>query len=321
MTTTPQPPEPKYPPPSTVPTRRERLRARADQARDWAETNQQRIEAMRPEHATVEIGFRMIDHDIRIAGGVLGGGLAYRLFFFGLALAVLTAGGLGFGASSGSNLEAAAHDVGLTDTVSQSVADAAENAQSGRWWLLLTGLVLVAWSSRGLFRALRLVHAAAWRTSVPPSNIVRGTGAVVAVTGAAFVFLAAIGRARAEFGILAGFVATALITAAFVALWIWVSASLPSQPVPWTAFVPGAVLLTVGFQLLNIGTALFLADRLASSSALYGALGVAATVLFYLYLVGRLVVWAAELNAVTWWYSHPAEADKLGDGPARLPGS
>lgn len=274
---------------------------------------------MRPNHPTVEIVYRVIERDIRIAGGVLGGGLAYRLFFFVLAIAVLGAGGLGFGANSGEDVESAAEDVGLTHALSSSVADAAAQAQSGRWWLLLTGIFLVAWTSRGLFRALRLVHAAAWRTAVPPSNIVRGTGAVVAVAGAAVVFLLAVGRVRAEFGLLTGLLITLAITAAFVGLWVWVSASLPSADVPWTAFVPGAVLLTVGFQLLNIATALFLADRLASSSELYGALGIAATALFYLYLLGRLVVWAAELNAVAWRFSHPDDPMPTDHGGAELP--
>ena len=31
-----------------------------------------------------------------------------------------------------------------------------------------------------------------------------------------------------------------------------------------------------------------------------GALGLATTALFYLFLVGRGVVWSAELNAVVW---------------------
>jgi uncharacterized BrkB/YihY/UPF0761 family membrane protein len=318
MTQTPPTSEREDPPHTTASTR-ERLRARAVRARDWAEERHGQLESMRPDHPPIEIGFRMIEHDIRIAGGVLGGGLAYRLFFFVLGLAVLVAGGLGFGARSGENVESAAEDVGLTHAVSNSVADAAEQAQSGRWWLLLTGIFLVAWTSRGLFRALRLVHAAAWRTTVPPSSIVRGTGAVVAVTGAAVVFLVAVGRVRAEFGLLMGFLITVAITAAFVGLWVWVSASLPSGNVPLTAFIPGAVLLTVGFQLLNIATALFIADRLASSSALYGALGIAATALFYLYLLGRLVVWGAELNAVVWWYSHPDDPMAPGHRPADPP--
>jgi hypothetical protein len=40
--------------------------------------------------------------------------------------------------------------------------------------------------------------------------------------------------------------------------------------------------------------------KLANASELYGALGLATTALFYLFLIGRGVIWAAELNAVNW---------------------
>jgi membrane protein len=41
----------------------------------------------------------------------------------------------------------------------------------------------------------------------------------------------------------------------------------------------------------------YLARRVASASELYGSLGVAAAILVWLYLIGRLVVAAAMLNA------------------------
>ena len=54
---------------------------------------------MRSRNRVVETGYRMLERDARIAGGVLGGGLAYRLFFWTLALSVLVFGGLGFTAA------------------------------------------------------------------------------------------------------------------------------------------------------------------------------------------------------------------------------
>jgi uncharacterized BrkB/YihY/UPF0761 family membrane protein len=39
---------------------------------------------------------------------------------------------------------------------------------------------------------------------------------------------------------------------------------------------------------------------LASASAIYGIIGLAGTFLFYLFLIGTGVIWAAELNAVIW---------------------
>jgi uncharacterized BrkB/YihY/UPF0761 family membrane protein len=87
---------------------------------------------------------------------------------------------------------------------------------------------------------------------------------------------------------------------AFGGVWLWASSQLLPPNIPRSAHLPGAVVFALGYQVLNVFVAFFLADRLASSSALYGALGVAGTILFYLYLLGRLVVWSAELNAVVY---------------------
>ena len=64
--------------------------------------------------------------------------------------------------------------------------------------------------------------------------------------------------------------------------------------------MPGAVLFAIGLEALHVLTVYYLADRLADQSALYGALGLAASLLFFLFLIGRGVVWSAELNAVIW---------------------
>jgi hypothetical protein len=44
----------------------------------------------------------------------------------------------------------------------------------------------------------------------------------------------------------------------------------------------------------------YIAAKLERASALYGGLGMAATLLFVLYVVGRLVVSSALLNAELW---------------------
>ena len=66
----------------------------------WVETTRghgeallARLEASRGDHATIEIGFRWLLRDKEIAGGVLGGGLAYRFFFWVLALSLLLSRG------------------------------------------------------------------------------------------------------------------------------------------------------------------------------------------------------------------------------------
>ena len=98
-----------------------------------------------------------------------------------------------------------------------------------------------------------------------------------------------------------GALATFCVALLFGAVWLWVSARLPSADgARWTAFIPGAVLLALGIEALHLFTVFYLQTKLANASDLYGVLGLATTALFYFFLIGRGVVWAAELNAVVW---------------------
>ena len=277
------------------------LRARAETARVRGIALRAQLEEQRPEHVSVETGFRWLYRDKEIAGGVLGGGLAYRFFFWTLALAVLIAGGLGFASASGADVAADSREAGVTSSLATTVATAAEQSETGRWWLVLSGIVLVLWSSYTLLRALHLVHAAAWRVTPPPLR--KAPSAIGILLVAPVVLLAgaaAAGWVRAHTDDVVGLVATVGIGAVYGAMWLWVSMQLPSRKAPWTAFLPGAVLFGVGLEAMHVFTAYFLQVKLANASELYGVLGVATTTLFFLFLVGRGVVWSAELNAVFW---------------------
>ena len=277
------------------------MRDRASSARSRGIALRRDLEARRAEHDSVETAFCWVQRDKDIAGGVLGGGLAYRFFFWVLALTVLLTGGLGLASASGANVAGSSRDAGVTKGLAAIIANAAEQSESTRWWLLVSGLVLYLWFSYGLLRALHLVHAAAWRIPPPPlRHLPRAVGFVVA---APFVLLGAAGTAgwiRAHTANPIGLVATLAVAVAVGAVWLWVSLYLPSKEVPWTAFVPGAILFGLGLEVLHVFTAYFLETKLANASELYGVLGLATTALFYLFLIGRGVVWAAELNATVW---------------------
>ena len=287
------------------------MRAKAEALTARGQEYMARLERERPRHASVEVGFRVLVRDRQIAGGVLGGGLAYRLFFWALALAVLVCGGLGIAAASGDNVNSAAQDAGLTTAVAASISSAAQQSESGRWWLLTVGLFSVVWFSWSMLRAFRLVHAAAWQIPPPPlRNAPRALACVLAVPLVLIAFVILSGWIRAHTNSPAGLVATLAVGVIFAAVWLFASSWLPAPDVPLTAFLPGAIALGIGLEGLHIFTVYFLANRLAGASALYGALGLAATMLFYLFLVGRGVIWAAELNSVVW----SVRTEHAGDG-------
>jgi uncharacterized BrkB/YihY/UPF0761 family membrane protein len=277
------------------------VKARGEAWRARGGTLMADLERRRPERASIEVAFRWLVRDKEIAGGVLGGGLAYRFFFWVLALTVLLAGGLGFASSSGTDVESEAENAGITGSLASTIATAAQQSETGRRWLVFSGAALVLWFSFGLLRALRLVHAAAWRVPPPPlRNLPRAIAFVVAAPLVLIVVSAFSGWVRANTADTVGVLVTLALGVCFGAVWLWVSTWLPSKDVPWTAFLPGAILFGVGLEALYVFTAYYLQIKLANASELYGALGLATTALFYLFLVGRGVIWAAELNAVVW---------------------
>jgi uncharacterized BrkB/YihY/UPF0761 family membrane protein len=257
------------------------LKARGEAWRARSLAMRDALEGKRPEHASIEIAFRWLVRDKEIAGGVLGG--------------------LGFASSSGTDVQADAENAGVAGSLASTIATAAQQSETGRWWLVISGAALVLWFSFGLLRALRLVHAAAWRVPAPPlRNLPKAIAFVIAAPLVLLAASAFSGWVRANAADPVGVLVTLGLGACFGAVWLWVSMWLPSQEVPWTAYLPGAVLFGVGLEALYVFTAYYLQIKLANASELYGALGLATTALFYLFLIGRGVIWAAELNAVTW---------------------
>jgi uncharacterized BrkB/YihY/UPF0761 family membrane protein len=282
--------------------------SRAERVRARLEAAQSRAEAARSTSSAVDALWSFGSNDRLLGGSLLAGALAYRLFLWLLPLALVLAAGLGFiGAADREAPEELAGDLGLTAYVSSSVADAADQARGGRWALLVIGLVALTISSAAGAKTVRAIHARAW--GMPPSA---AKGSATAVVG--FVGFSVLGVAVTLAGGWAsdrspglGVAVRLLTVLAFAALWLAASTRLPRpRGVPWIALVPGAVLFGVGAQLLHLVTVFYLAGKLQSSSELYGALGGAAAVLLWLFLIGRLVVGSAVLNATLWERRHGA---------------
>jgi uncharacterized BrkB/YihY/UPF0761 family membrane protein len=263
------------------------------------ETLVARLHEERPRRAPVDVAFRLLRRDTHVAGGILGGGMAYRLFFWTLALAVLVAGGLGF--VPGSKLTGAAGQAGITKQVATTVATASRQAHDNRWSLVVIGAVLVIVTSWAVLRTLRLIHAAVWQIPVP--RVRRAPHALAAVAVGPFVLAllaGATGWVRTHTDLLGGIVAILIWGVATGGLWLLASLRLPRRDAPWTALIPGAVVVGLGAEAIHAVTAYYLATKLATASQLYGTLGLTATLLVYLYMFGRVIVVAAELNAVMW---------------------
>ena len=81
------------------------------------------------------------------------------------------------------------------------------------------------------------------------------------------------------------------------AILTWMLSLLPRDAAPWTAMIPGGVLLGVGLRLLSLAASTYFAYRLDHSNDLYGSLSIAIVLMLYLFLLARLFVAAQFVNA------------------------
>jgi uncharacterized BrkB/YihY/UPF0761 family membrane protein len=83
-------------------------------------------------------------------------------------------------------------------------------------------------------------------------------------------------------------------------LWLGIELLLPHGDTPVSALVPGVLVMVLALQLLYIATIYYFSHRLATSGDLYGSLGVAATLLLWLFVIARVFVLTMFLDASLW---------------------
>jgi len=243
----------------------------------------------------------VLTRDRRHGGGLLAGALAFRLFGALLPLALLVAVLLGYAATvDRAAAQEAGEATGISKALLASVAESSRLTAGTRWVVGLTALITLLWAATSAARAIRAVHSIAWNGSVGRYRrpLHAGLGLLAVLAACALIFGAAT-RARAEYGLL-GLLVTLASFGGFFAIWLVAERLLPHEDAPWTALVPGAALFAIGVQLVHLVTVLFIAGKVERASETYGSLGVAFTVLFWLYVVSRVIVASAMLNAALW---------------------
>jgi membrane protein len=275
------------------------IRSKAVGIQAGAKRYAERAEASRGNHGSVDATYMMLDRDAEVGGAIMAGSLAYRLFIWLLPLALVAIGGIGVGAAAASDsASSAARSLGLRGVVSHSVAQAAQG--SSRWYAILIGIPILVWATRNLLRAVVVVHRLVWGDE---RNV--GQKATLAATLRFLVLFLGYFLVRelaVHVGTWTGSYAlrTVVGLAGIFAWWLLVSLRLPHHSARWYALIPGALLMAVGLEIVSDLGSYLIASRVNSGESAYGALGIAAGLLFGLYLVSRLVVASALLNATIW---------------------
>jgi membrane protein len=242
----------------------------------------------------------MAERDSEVGGGIIAGALAYRLFIWLLPLALVAVAGLGFAADTASESpEDAAEKLGLEGLISNSIANAADSPN--RWYALLIGIPVLVWATRSVLRVLIGAHRLVWtdvRARAPKPGLLptlRLLGLLVC-----FSLVSTAASAVREWSPGPGALATLLALVPYAGLWMLVSMRLPHRDAPWTALVPGAAAFALGMELLHAVIVYVITPWALAKQGTYGALGVAAALLVGLFLISRLVVAAAVVNATLW---------------------
>ena len=267
--------------------RSDRMRVRFAAARARAKSASER-------HVSVAVPFRAAERNRRVASSVLAGGIAYRLFLWLLPVGLILGGALGL--MDAGSAEDAVEGGGLPAAVVNAIGDAARAADSDWWWLLAVGVTGLFYAGYSGAKAVQLIHSLVW--DEPPSRT-KPLKASLAFSGIVCAFMAAVALTQwlREETWLVGLLAATLTIAPLAGLWLWASLRLPHRDVSWRALLPGALLVAIGFQLLHQLIENFLEPKLEKSTSLYGALGAVTTLLFFMYIVGSLVVAAPVLNS------------------------
>ena len=235
------------------------------------------------------------------AAGLLAGGLAYRLFFWLVPLGLVLASVLSFWVDEDRvGLQDAARNFGISGAATQSAMKAIAEEHHARWYFLLAGIVLLVWFGIGVIRALNVAHAVAW--SLRPEKLRRPLFAGLAFSGIVIALIAVSASTqflREEYGVTGLWVTIALFVF-YLAAVLWIMDKLPHRSTSWRDLLPGALLVALGTEVIHLVVVLYLVPKLGHSSELYGALGSATVILLWLYLLARLLVAAAFLNAALW---------------------
>jgi YihY family inner membrane protein len=263
-----------------------------------------RLQRARADYGWFDVAFRTFKRFSEDDAGSYAAALTYYTFFSIFPLLLFAAAVLGYVTFGNDSLRQDLLTSGLQTVPILKDAltpESLETIMENRDSIALTGAVLALYSGSGAIVALEHALNKIYHVADEPNFLskrirslmwlaILGIGAVAslalsAVTGWAPGPLATI------LALIAGLtVNTGLFATAFK--------FLPGKAMPWTDVLPGAIVAAVGFELLKVGGALYLARGEAARSATFGAFAAAAVLLIASYLIAQVTLLAAEVNAV-----------------------
>lgn len=268
-------------------------------------------------------------------GGAVASAATVMFFVSLFPLMLVAISVLGFVSAGNSDLASEiVEQLGLSGAGAELVQDAITTAQSSRRAASIVGIVGLLWSGLGVASAVSLAVRTPWQRK--GEGMLSKAYGFVWLVGGGLTFVGAMGSG-ALLGLLPDSIPRVVTSVGLLALglalelafFLWTFWILGDRRAGWRALVPGAIVGAIGFEVLKLVGTILVPRMVASSSALYGPLGVVFAVLAWLAFFSRLVVYASALNAEMYEEEHgtvtleikalrfegevPLEADRGGD--------
>ena len=259
------------------------------------------LERWRARWQVLDVILRVTERFGAIGGGPLAASIALSTFVSLFPLLLVAIAVIGFLSSGDAEFASrVVSDLGLSGRSADVVTDAIGAAEGSRQAASIVGLAGLLWSGLGVIGSLQTAVNAAWQETgrglvdrLVALRWLVGAGALLVASGALGRLLALLPGWAVPLTIVLGLAVSTV-------LFVWTYTTLGHSHVGWRAHLPGALLVAVGFELLKLVGAVWVPRAVASSSALYGSLGVVFAILAWLLVYGRLVVYGAVVNVLRW---------------------
>ncbi|HEV7719941.1 MAG TPA: YihY/virulence factor BrkB family protein [Iamia sp.] len=243
-------------------------------------------------------------------GGSVASATTVQFFIALFPLILVAIAVIGFLSSGDSTVAGDIIDgLGLEGAAARNVQDAIETAQRSRRAASVVGLAGLLWSGLGVTTAVSLAVRTPWQRKVEGIKA-KGFG-LVWLLGGALTFGGSLGAGallnRTPEAVPRPVIAAGLILlglALELGFFLWTFWILGDRRAGWRAFVPGAVLGALGLEVLKLVGTVVVPRMVASSSSLYGPIGVVFAIIAWLTIFSRLIVYSSALNAVRYEEVH-----------------
>jgi membrane protein len=257
-----------------------------------------------------------------VHGNELASAVTLAAFVSLFPLLLVTTAVLGFFSAGGTDVAGdVVSELGLTGEAAETVRNAVSAAEDNRRVASVLGLAGLLYSGLGLVGALQYAYNSVWQ--VKGRGVIDKAYGLAWLVGAGLLFVGSFAL-TAALNFLPGWLAPVSLVvglATNLGLFLWTAEVLCNRRVGWKALVPGALVGAVGLEVLKVVGSLYVPRVVASSSALYGAIGTVFAILAWLLFFGRLVVVTAVINVMRWERGHGTVTVEieLPDLPGKVP--